>query len=210
VRRRPIRELWLPGDPRRKPGFSRSAVLAARGRAETQAGLIHLHTMETVYHSVAPQLQASCFTLATGAQMIGPQTAVLLGPGLAAPDIPTRSSYCPAICGATRHSGSRRCQRIGLAFLDPGPKNAVRVITPHPGEAAPCSDDTPRYKRNGIFPGRIEGKPIQIRCIRTTTEMGESRHKWRNNSLTRRECPVLPSPSEQNGGPNRSLGASPG
>jgi len=119
-------------------GFHGAAVLAARGAQRAQPGLIHLHTMETVYHSVAPQLQAVMVSPWQPApKMIGPQTAVLLGPGLAAPDIPDeikllsrhlwRDSPFPVVVDA---SG------LDWLSLDPGPKNAVRVITPHPGEAA--------------------------------------------------------------------------
>ena len=39
-------------------GYHGAAVLAARGAQRAQPGLITLHTLETVYHAVAPQLQA--------------------------------------------------------------------------------------------------------------------------------------------------------
>ena len=39
-------------------GYHGAAVLAARGAQRAQPGLITLHTMETVYHSIAPQMKA--------------------------------------------------------------------------------------------------------------------------------------------------------
>jgi len=113
-------------------------VLAARGAQRAQPGLITLHTLEAVYHSVAPQLQAvmvSPWQPAT--KLAGEHTAILIGPGLAARDIPDqmkilvrhlwRDSLLPVVVDASA---------LDWLPLDPVPRNAIRVITPHPGEAA--------------------------------------------------------------------------
>jgi hydroxyethylthiazole kinase-like uncharacterized protein yjeF len=64
-------------------------------------------------------------------------TAVLIGPGLAAPDVPDemkritrrlwRDSALPIIADASA---------LDWLAQDPVPKNSVRILTPHPGEAA--------------------------------------------------------------------------
>ena len=119
-------------------GYHGAAVLAARGAQRAQPGLITLHTLEAVYHSVAPQLQAvmvSPWQPAT--KLAGEHTAILIGPGLAARDIPDqmkilvrhlwRDSLLPVVVDASA---------LDWLPLDPVPRNAIRVITPHPGEAA--------------------------------------------------------------------------
>src|SRR2546427_767438 len=70
-------------------GYHGAAVLAARGAQRAQPGLITLHTMEGVYHSIAPQLQAVMVSpWQPAGKLAGEHTAVLIGPGLAAGDIP--------------------------------------------------------------------------------------------------------------------------
>jgi hydroxyethylthiazole kinase-like uncharacterized protein yjeF len=119
-------------------GYHGAAVLAARGAQRAQPGLITLHTLEAVYPVVAPQLQAvmvSPWQRAT--QLPGAYTAVLIGPGLAAVDVPEelkestsrlwREAPVPMVVDAS-----------ALTWLPPGlvAENSIRVLTPHPGEAA--------------------------------------------------------------------------
>jgi hydroxyethylthiazole kinase-like uncharacterized protein yjeF len=105
-----------------------------------------LHTLEAVYHAVAPQLQAVMVNVwAPTGKLPGPHDMVLLGPGLAAVDMPDamniltrhlwRDSLLPVAVDAS-----------GLDWLplDPVPRNAVRVMTPHPGEAARLLRSTPQ------------------------------------------------------------------
>jgi NAD(P)H-hydrate epimerase len=119
-------------------GYHGAAVLAARGAQRAQPGLVTLHTLEAVYHAVAPQLQAAMVNVwAPTGKLLGAHDLVLLGPGLAAADMPDamktltrhlwRDSLLPMVVDAS-----------GLDWLplDPGPRNALRVMTPHPGEAA--------------------------------------------------------------------------
>src|SRR4029077_3326756 len=93
--------------------------------------------LEAVYHVVAPQLQAVMVSpWEPDSKMPGPWSAVLVGPGLAASDMPDemkmfvrhhwRDSPLPVVVDATA---------LDWVPLEPGPKNALRVLTPHPGEA---------------------------------------------------------------------------
>ncbi|HVV71886.1 MAG TPA: NAD(P)H-hydrate dehydratase, partial [Verrucomicrobiae bacterium] len=118
-------------------GYHGAAVLASGGAQRARPGLLTLFTLEQVYHVVASQLQAV---------MVAPfraerspsefATAVLAGPGLAAPEASAvtknmirhlwRDSDMPIVVDAS-----------ALDWLPFGtcPRETVRVVTPHPGEA---------------------------------------------------------------------------
>jgi NAD(P)H-hydrate epimerase len=119
-------------------GFHGAAVLAARAAQRAQPGLITLFTQESAYHAVAAQLQAVMVNLWTpDLKLPDTVSAVLIGPGLAAPGLADamtkstrriwRDSLMPVIVDAS-----------ALDWLSVGAsaKNAIRVLTPHPGEAA--------------------------------------------------------------------------
>ena len=119
-------------------GFHGAAVLAARAAQCAQPGLITLFIQESVYHPVAAQLQAVMVNLWTPDMKLPDSTsAVLIGPGLAAPGLADamslttrriwRDSLLPVVVDAS-----------SLDWLPMGPsaKNALRILTPHPGEAA--------------------------------------------------------------------------
>lgn len=119
-------------------GYHGAAVLTARGAQRAQPGLITLFTLEQVYHAIASQLQAIMVSpLRPESKMPEACTAFLAGPGLAAPEAagPTkalvrhlwRDEELPVIVDAS-----------ALDWLPLGtcPREALRVITPHPGEAA--------------------------------------------------------------------------
>jgi NAD(P)H-hydrate epimerase len=119
-------------------GYHGAAALAARGAQRAQPGLITLHTLESVYHAVAPQLQAVMVSPWTAqSKLTGSHDSLLIGPGLAAADMPDqmkiltrnlwRDLFLPVVVDASA---------LDWLPLDPVPRNAVRVITPHPGEAA--------------------------------------------------------------------------
>ncbi len=118
-------------------GYHGAAVLAARGAQRAQPGLITLYTHEPVYHAVAPQLQAVMVNLwSPTLKFPGAFSTVLLGPGLAAPDLPDemkmivrrmwRDLLVPVIADASA---------LDWLPLGPVPRNTLRVVTPHPGEA---------------------------------------------------------------------------
>jgi ADP-dependent NAD(P)H-hydrate dehydratase / NAD(P)H-hydrate epimerase len=119
-------------------GYHGAAVLASRGAQRAQPGLITLHTLEAVYHAVAPQLQAVMVSpWVPQNKLAGSHDSILIGPGLAAVDMPDqmkvltrhlwRDLFLPVVVDASA---------LDWVPLDPIPRNAVRVITPHPGEAA--------------------------------------------------------------------------
>jgi hydroxyethylthiazole kinase-like uncharacterized protein yjeF len=118
-------------------GYHGAAVLAARGAQRAQPGLITLFTPEAVYGPVASQLQA-VMVQPFSKDLVLPDscTGIVIGPGLAAANLPDqlpaavqriwRGSALPVLVDAS-----------ALGWLGEGPcADAVRVITPHPGEAA--------------------------------------------------------------------------
>jgi NAD(P)H-hydrate epimerase len=119
-------------------GFHGAGVLTARAAQRAQPGRITLFTQEKIYTAVASQLQAVMVNV--WRPKIGfpkSTSAVLIGPGLAAPGLAGkmkaftqklwRDSELALVVDAS-----------ALDWLPPGAfsKNAIRVITPHPGEAA--------------------------------------------------------------------------
>jgi len=119
-------------------GFHGAAVLAARAAQRAQPGVVTLFTDEKVYGVVAPQLQAVMVNVWKSKLIFSDSTsAILTGPGLASPGIAGktkafteklwRDSDLPMVVDAS-----------ALDWLPAGKffKDAVRVITPHPGEAA--------------------------------------------------------------------------
>jgi NAD(P)H-hydrate epimerase len=120
------------------PGFHGAAILAARAAQRSQPGRITLFTDVKVYGAVAAQLQSVMVNLWKPRLKLPDSTsAILIGPGLAAPGVAGklraftqklwRDSKLPVIVDAS-----------ALGWLPPGAfrKDAVRVVTPHPGEAA--------------------------------------------------------------------------
>jgi ADP-dependent NAD(P)H-hydrate dehydratase / NAD(P)H-hydrate epimerase len=119
-------------------GYHGAAVLASRGAQRAQPGLITLYTQSNAYVPIASQLQAvMVHQWWPKTELPGKASAVLVGPGLASPDLPEqlkgsvqklwREASVPVIADAS-----------ALDWLPHGsiPKNAIRVITPHPGEAS--------------------------------------------------------------------------
>lgn len=119
-------------------GYHGASVLAARGAQRAQPGLITLFTQEDTYFPVAAQLQAVMVQKwSPDLKLPGDFTAVVVGPGLASPEVPEelknvvrrmwRNSEVPLLVDASA---------LPWLPMESFPKNAVRVITPHPGEAA--------------------------------------------------------------------------
>lgn len=119
-------------------GYHGAAVLAARGAQRAQPGLITLYTHETVYHAVSAQLQSPMVrVLPFDVNDLDNYSAILIGPGLAAPGVSTelvpllrrlwRDAPVPVVVDAS-----------ALDWLRPEPtsRNGIRIVTPHPGEAA--------------------------------------------------------------------------
>ena len=119
-------------------GYHGAAVLAAYGAARAKPGLVTLMTPKEVFVPVASQLAGVMVRpLVPGETTVRSITGMLIGPGLAADDLPgdlkeTASemwlqSSVPIVVDAS-----------ALDWLPPGTfrDKAIRVITPHPGEAA--------------------------------------------------------------------------
>lgn len=125
-------------------GFHGASVLASRAAQRAQPGLVTLFTDAMVYPVVAPQLQAVMAGVFKQ-EMKFPETtsAILIGPGLHAPGVADvmkktaqalwRDSDLPVVVDAS-----------ALDWLEAQPlsKDAIRVITPHPGEAARMLNST--------------------------------------------------------------------
>ena len=119
-------------------GWHGAAVLAARGAQRAQPGLITVLTQEDAYLPVASQLQ-SVMVQAITQEVALPDsaTALVVGPGLASEQI--SESFQRAIRRLWQDSPLPiLADASALDWLPEGPcsQNALRVITPHPGEAA--------------------------------------------------------------------------
>ena len=125
-------------------GFHGAAVLAARGAQRAQPGLITVYSQPNVYPIIASRLQSPMVNVwRSDATLFDNASAILIGPGLAAPDVPEdmrailrrwwRDSLCPIVVDANA---------LDWLTAQPAPRNAVRCITPHPGEAARMLNST--------------------------------------------------------------------
>lgn len=119
-------------------GYHGAAVLAARAAQRARPGLITLFVHEPAYVAAAAQLQAVMVRPWQSPPVLpGPFTAVVVGPGLA--DERSQELLRPVV----RHTWAQLPAPVlvDASALDwlvsgPTPDSAVRVITPHPGEAA--------------------------------------------------------------------------
>jgi NAD(P)H-hydrate epimerase len=119
-------------------GFHGAAVIATRGAQRAQPGVVTVTTQENVYLAVASQLQSAMVKAwQPDAKFSAAVGAVLTGPGLAARDVPEKLRV------EVRHwwryqDGPLVVDASALDFLVAGPvgKKLIRVLTPHPGEAA--------------------------------------------------------------------------
>jgi NAD(P)H-hydrate epimerase len=119
-------------------GFHGSSVLATHAAQRAQPGLVTLFAQEQIYPVVASQLQSAMVGVRKpGMQFDRTTSAFLIGCGLAGTDLPAETglltrelwleSELPVIVDAT-----------ALDWIPPAEfaKTAIRVVTPHPGEAA--------------------------------------------------------------------------
>lgn len=120
-------------------GYHGAAVLAARGAQRAQPGLVTVFTQEDVYYPVAAQLQSAMVNLwqADTKKMAAGFDALLVGPGLAGQNVPPdlrlavrswwRYDENPLVVDASA---------LDLLAAEPFAKKYIRILTPHPGEAA--------------------------------------------------------------------------
>ena len=121
-------------------GYHGASVLSTRGALQSCPGLVTLVTAEDVYIPVASQLQSAMvqpwkpgFALPHGT------SGILFGPGMAVPNLPGEMKAELLKLWST-FPGPVVVDASGLEWLVGAPKPVagagVRVITPHPGEAA--------------------------------------------------------------------------
>jgi ADP-dependent NAD(P)H-hydrate dehydratase / NAD(P)H-hydrate epimerase len=119
-------------------GYHGAAVLAARAAQKAQPGLISLCTLQEVYSMVASQLQAVMVApWHPGFAIPDNRTAILIGPGLAATDLPEELKLL--VKNLWRDfTGPMIVDASALAWIpqDVQQVPGIRLITPHPGEAA--------------------------------------------------------------------------
>jgi len=126
-------------------GFHGAAVLATRGAQRAQPGLATVFTEGNVFHSIAAQLQSAMVNVwRPDVKFPDTTSGALIGPGLAAPEnfdalkelarLLWRAPVFPVVVDAS-----------ALDYLVPKPfqKNFIRVLTPHPGEAARLLKSSP-------------------------------------------------------------------
>jgi hydroxyethylthiazole kinase-like uncharacterized protein yjeF len=127
-------------------GYHGAAVLATRGAQRAHPGLVTALPLPPAYLQVAGQLQAAMVKAwASDILFPGDFSALLVGPGLAARDVPQelivsvrklwRDSPLPMVVDASA---------LDWLPMEPVPRHAIRVITPHPGEGARLMKATPQ------------------------------------------------------------------
>jgi NAD(P)H-hydrate epimerase len=118
-------------------GYHGAAVLTARGAQRAHPGLVTVFPQPNVYVPVAGQLEAvMVHPWRAGGPLPKNCTSILIGPGLAAQDLPETMMKEMRALWRT----SPLAMVVDASALDwlepvPAPVEAVRVITPHPGEA---------------------------------------------------------------------------
>jgi len=119
-------------------GFHGAAVLATRGAQRAQPGLTTLFTQENVFQPVAAQLQSAMVNVWKPELKLPENlSALLIGPGLAAPEIAnamrefTRKLWRQAAFALVVDASA-----LDFLTAEPFHNDFIRVLTPHPGEAA--------------------------------------------------------------------------
>ena len=162
-------------------GFHGAAVLAARGAQRAQPGLITLSTQESVYHSVAAQLQAVMVNLwAPDLKLPDTVSAVLIGPGLASPGLADAMSLSHAAdLARLAFAGDRGRQRAGLVAAGAGGEK--RRSRPHAASrrsgavAAPVQTASPGEPPAGVARNLAPIRQLLGRAERTPNARGPER-----------------------------------
>ncbi len=119
-------------------GYHGASILAARAAQRARPGLITLFTQKNIHAPVAAQLQAVMVPVWERTPDLNEFTALLFGPGLAAQKHLPASVRAAAIRAWKEFPGPMIVDASALDWLPHGSfaKGAIRVLTPHPGEAA--------------------------------------------------------------------------
>ena len=119
-------------------GYAGAAVIAAKGALRARPGIVSLITSKNIFPLVAAQVpQALCFPSEREEEEPRP-TAYLIGPGLAARDSSISGLKKKAIAAWKFAACPVVADASALDWLPESSSDPVglRVITPHPGEAA--------------------------------------------------------------------------
>lgn len=144
-------------------GYHGAAVLAGHGALRARPGLVTVYPQEQVYFPVAAQCQSiMVHPWRPGQDLPKSTTAILCGPGMAAANLPDavkdqirnhwRKSLLPVIVDAS-----------ALDWLPSGvtPAGAIRLITPHPGEAGRVlGSSAPRVQADRVLALRELSKKL--------------------------------------------------
>ncbi len=132
-------------------GYHGASVLAARGAQRAQPGLVTVITAPNVYAAVAGQCQA-VMVRPWNPEMTLPDscTAVVAGPGLAADDVPEYvRNFVVKLWQESPLSMLVDASALGWLKAGTAAGPGLRVITPHPGEAARMLESsTPNVQEN--------------------------------------------------------------
>jgi ADP-dependent NAD(P)H-hydrate dehydratase / NAD(P)H-hydrate epimerase len=123
-------------------GYHGAAVLATRGALRAQPGLVTVCPQPDVFIPVAAQAQAAMVHPWNSGQALPEKcTAIVAGPGLAAPNLP--EEFRRWVAQLWEESPlAMVADASALAWLPQSRTEAIRVITPHPGEAARLLDSS--------------------------------------------------------------------
>jgi len=127
-------------------GYHGAAILAARGAQRAQPGLITVCTQENVYHPVASQLQSPMVNAwKADIQLFENTTALLIGPGLAGlEDADAMRNLLRRLWRDAEFPIVVDASALDWVMAQPSLRQAIRVITQHPGEAARMLNITPQ------------------------------------------------------------------
>ncbi|HEY4416281.1 MAG TPA: NAD(P)H-hydrate dehydratase [Verrucomicrobiae bacterium] len=125
-------------------GFHGAGVLTAHGAQRAQPGLVTLFTQPEVFVPVAAQLAAAMVNVwSPEIELPKNASAFLIGPGLAAKkDSETLKHFTRQLWRETPVPLVVDASALDFLTSDSFPANAIRVLTPHPGEAARLLETT--------------------------------------------------------------------
>jgi len=119
-------------------GFHGAGVLTARGAQRAQPGLVTLFTQSEVFAPVAAQLSAAMVNVwQPETQLPENASAILIGPGLAAlKNSEELKSFTRRLWRESKKPLIVDASALDFLAVENFPENTIRVLTPHPGEAA--------------------------------------------------------------------------
>jgi ADP-dependent NAD(P)H-hydrate dehydratase / NAD(P)H-hydrate epimerase len=125
-------------------GYHGAGVLTAHGAQRAQPGLVTLFTQPDVYVPAAAQLAAAMVNVwKPDTQLPEKTTAILIGPGLAAvTDSEELKQFTRRLWREAKVPLIVDASALGFLEGEAFPPEAIRVLTPHPGEAAGLLETT--------------------------------------------------------------------